>query len=402
MVFLFFVLTAFYLFYLRFDIYNAQVALIIPWVIIFVLHFYELSYIHGSIGLFTILIVLCFVFSYCLGFQFLSRVSVFPKFISLRPVRFVVAYKFDFFYYRIFAVLFLFLTILNVVLAGYIPLFRLLDTGVSGYFDFGVSGIYGFYLAFANIFGLLSFFVFLVNRRFLYLAFYFVVLFVFVIFMTRQNLFSLLIESFLVHGFVRKRFGVVRVALFGFFALLLFSVLGDFRSDSIKSAVEVRSEYAHLPSFIFWVYSYFYISAVNFGNLVSLTSAPYYDGSLLMELVPNFVKILVGYDKSHHEFFLQKANFTASTSLSSIYSDLGSLGLLLFAFFLGSVTAFFYKKSKKFSLDFFYLSTYSVLFFCSLFSFFANFWFYLPIVFQIPIAYVFSKLVVVRERHCHR
>ena len=42
------------------------------------------------------------------------------------------------------------LTALNIGIAGYVPIIRGITTGDTGYLDFGVHGLYGFYLAFAN------------------------------------------------------------------------------------------------------------------------------------------------------------------------------------------------------------------------------------------------------------
>ena len=47
-------------------------------------------------------------------------------------------------------ILFFSLTVLNIMVAGYVPLLRGLSGGDTGYLEFGIHGVYGFYLALAK------------------------------------------------------------------------------------------------------------------------------------------------------------------------------------------------------------------------------------------------------------
>jgi oligosaccharide repeat unit polymerase len=126
--------------------------------------------------------------------------------------------------------------------------------------------------------------------------------------------------------------------------------------------------------------------------MINNTNAPYFDGSSFMSLVPNFIKNIIDFS-TEHEYFLQKVNFTVSTGLESIYIDMGLVEVILFGLIFGFFTSILYKKIKIDRDNFKYLSIYSVLFFCTVFSFFVNFWFYLPIIFQIPFFFFFNQFI---------
>ncbi len=381
------VILVIYLTYLKFNIYNHQVGFLLPWLLIIIFSFFELSILHVNINESTIYVIVSFLFCYFLG----SKIAYNREDKSLNTALYVSQKRFF-----ILLVVFLGFTFLNVILAGYIPFFSMLTTGDSGYLDFGITGVYGFYLAFANALGVLSYYLYNKTNRKLYRNTVILIFMVFVLFVTRQNIISLLVELFILHGFLNKYINIKKVFVLVILVLFLFSYIGELRSGDIKEVIEANEKYLWLPSFIYWMYGYFYFSGLNLNNMINNTTAPYFDGSSFMAIVPNFIKNLIGYTAEHEEF-LQKINFNVSTALTPIYSDMGMYEVVLFGLFAGVLTSYFYKKIKTQRDHFKYLSIYSVLFFCAAFSFFVNFWFYLPIIFQIPFFIFFSKYVL-REK----
>jgi oligosaccharide repeat unit polymerase len=380
-----------YLIYLKFNIYNHQVGLLLPWLLIIIFSFFELSSLHVSINESTIYTIVSFLFFYVLGSKMAYSRKKAIHDANLNMVIYVSVRRF-------FTVLIVFLvfTLLNIVLAGYIPLISMLTTGDSRYLDFGITGIYGFYLAFANALGVLAYYLYNKTNRKLYLNTVILIFMIFVLFVTRQNIISLLVELFILHGYINRFIDLKKVFLLVIVVLLLFSYIGELRSGDIKEIIEANEKYLWLPSFIFWMYGYFYFSGLNLNNMINNTSAPYFDGSSFMAIVPNFVKNLIGYSVDH-EYFLQKINFNVSTALTPIYSDMGMYEVISIGLLTGVLTSYLYKKIKTKIDDFKYLSIYSVLFFCAMFSFFVNFWFYLPIIFQIPF-YIFFNKYIFRKR----
>ena len=376
----------------RLKLTNHLLALLLPWLLILLFSKFEISYLWKELEVYTYIIIFSFIIFYYFGYKF---VQIFyrdkPKYqitnIGVKNLRFDVIVS-----------LYLFFTILNIAIAGYIPLVSLILTGNSGYMDFGISGLYGFYNAFANALGILCYFLFLKTKKYKYLAITIFVLLVFIFFMTRQNFISLLVEMFIIYSFLRKEINYIRVFVFLGLLLLLFDISGNARTGDIHAIAEIKDQYYWLPSIVIWVYAYFYTNVVNLNNSVNFTDAPYYDGSSFAELLPNVVKDLLGITFKH-DSFLEKVNFTVSSAINELYQDNGLIEVVIMAFFFSFLASVYLKKIKYFPNSFLYIGIYSVFFFCSMFSFFVNFWFFLPIIFQIPMIYLLDKLVFSRKVH---
>lgn len=373
----------------KFALYHHVSALYYPWLLVVFLSVFEISYLHTRLDTAAYLAVFVFLGCYYVG----SRVYVLASNKRSAEVVEQGGTLLRRSRYRALILIFLLLTLVNIGLSGYIPLVELITTGDSRYLDFGVSGVYGFYNAYANALGVLSFYLYARSGRLEYLLVFFLIVTVFVAFVTRQNLLSLLVEAFVVYGFAIRKMNFIKPFLAVFIIVVLFSVFGDVRTANIAEVLEVKGEYQDLPTVVFWLYGYFYISFVNLGNAIAV--GPYYDGSSILALLPNVVKSYIGYG-ANHEYFLQKVNFTVSTGLQKMYSDFGFLALAVYGALFGFLAQQFHIRSRKYR-RFFDISVYSVLFFCATFSFFVNFWFYLPVVFQIFFFYLFAKMVLISE-----
>ena len=198
------VLTLIFIYESRLKLTNHLIALIVPWFLILIFSKYDISYLRKELEIYTYVVIFSFIIFYYLGYKF---VQIFyrdkPKYqvtnIGFKNLRFDVTVS-----------LYLVLTILNIAIAGYIPLVSLILTGNSGYMDFGISGLYGFYNAFANALGILCYFLFLKTKNYKYLAITTFIFLVFILFMTRQNFISLLVEMFIIYSFVRKEINYFR------------------------------------------------------------------------------------------------------------------------------------------------------------------------------------------------
>lgn len=288
-------------------------------------------------------------------------------------------------FYVVLALL-LVLTAANVALAGYVPLLRGLGGGGTDYMDFGVPGIYGFYNAFANAFAVTSFALYLVSGQRSYLYGLFTVLVIFVLFVTRQNLISTLIEGMAVWALLRGRISAFRLALLGCAALVAFDLIGTLRAVNIRELARISPDYDIVPSALIWLYAYAYFNILNLDNVASDHRLPLHDGSMFWGLLPSIVRPEGGY-----EVELEVSNFNVSSYLSSVYTDVGLGGSFIVTFVFLAFAVASYRSAQATRSPFFVVSA-AVLQFCCLFSFFVNFFFYLPIIFQIPIAAMFRKI----------
>jgi oligosaccharide repeat unit polymerase len=284
------------------------------------------------------------------------------------------------------ALFFVVFTLFNIAVAGYIPLIRGIQTGDTAYLTFGIHGVFGLYNAFANALAVSSFFLYLKRGDKRFLLVYFAVLLAFVLFVTRQNVLSVIVQSFLVYclvrGKVRRRTLVIGVSVL----LILFALAGNWRSGDIKKIAGVRDEYAWVPDPVIWVYGYSYFTVLNLDNVISDPRLPAYDGSSLFGLLPSFLRPKVNYTSQNREL----DQFTVYSYIAPIYADVGIGGVILFTFLVCLWGARSYERARK-DGSFYSVVKYSVLFYCLLFSFFVNYWLYLPIIAQIPILKAFSR-----------
>jgi oligosaccharide repeat unit polymerase len=279
--------------------------------------------------------------------------------------------------------------ILNVALAGYIPLVNAILHGDSGYMDFGVKGIYGLFNAYANALGLYAFILWLKFNRSLYKYTFFVVLLMFLIFVTRQNMISLLVECFVVYNFIIRRVAVKSMLVLSALVLIVFGYIGDLRvGQDIADIARIKEQYRWIPSSVIWLYSYCYFNILNLDNVIAISHSPVFDGSSLAQLLPSFLRPQY-LDEAE---LLEVSSFTVNSFISPIIRDFGLPGLAAL-FLLFCRVGLLYRSMVHRKSSLLGVTGYSVLYFCFLFSFFVNFWFYLPVIFQLAFFWAFDRLL---------
>lgn len=368
-IFLLFVMVL-VLFHYRFEILNVWVAFSVPWLLIIAFSLLPLSEYSREINIDTLQIIVTIV---AIGLFVLPSSS---RILDRNSQKKYAVNKNVFLYFFLF---YLALSILNIVLAGYVPLIKSFLTGESSYMEFGVKGLYGFYNAFANAFGLTAFYLWVTRGDKFYALVFFTVLMFFLLFMTRQNIMSILVEAFVVYNFTVRKFSFMKVAAIGVITILCFGILGDIRIGiDIKDLARIKEEFLWLPSAVVWLYSYSYFNILNLDNVVVRYQIPTMDFSSLATLIPSFLR--PSFDGV--ENILEISSFTVGSFILPIYRDLGfSIFILVFVIFC-LFTRYYYNRfrAKNSYED---VCSYSVVYFCFLFSFFENFWFYLPVIFQL-------------------
>lgn len=365
----------------RFDLTNAWVAFTVPWFMILIFGTLGISEYSRDVSPRTITVVV-------------SLIAIAATFVP--PVRLPLARagggdsiaipaRF-----RALVGILLSLAVLNIAVAGYAPLIRLLLTGDSGYMDFGIKGVYGFFNAFSNALGITAFYLWMMEGKKIYRNVFMLVIGIFVLFMTRQNIISLLVESFVVYNLIRKRVPTTRIVVMVSITLFLFGVLGDLRvGTDITELAKITDDYKWVPKAGIWMYAYFYFNLLNLDNAVN-AGPPYLDFSSFSQIIPSFLRPA----SDHAEDLLEVSQFTVGSFVTPLYRDLGIIGLwlLFFGFCLGIEA---YRKRIRGQRTFVAITSYSVMYFCFMFSFFENFFFYLPVIFQLFFLYVFKKYLFV-------
>ncbi len=283
-------------------------------------------------------------------------------------------------------IFFISFTIFNVMAAGYLPLLRGMSTGDTGYLDFGIHGVFGFYLAMANALAILYLVIFLRTGKRVYLIRYFGIVILFVLLVTRQNIISVAVESAVAYSLIRRRIKwrtiLASLALGG----AMFSLMGNFRSGSIREIAGIETKYSWVPDSVVWLYAYSYFNIANIDNLVSLSDAPYYNASSISQLIPSSLR--PSYDTG---VYLLLINFNVSSYMFPVYEDAGRTGVFALTILALWLTERKYRLINQ-PTSIRQVGIYCVLYFCASFSFFFNFWFYLPVIFQVAFFMMFGNI----------
>lgn len=286
-------------------------------------------------------------------------------------------------------------TILNVLMAGYVPFIKALATGESGYMEFGVKGVYGLYNAFTNAFGLTAFYFWMRDGDRLYRNALFATIIVFVLFFTRQNLVSLAIECFVTYNLCVKRISLWKLMAGIAAGLFLFGLAGDLRIDGeIAELANIKREYAWLPNAFVWLYSYSYFNILNLDNIVTSFPIPALDGSSLIQLIPSFLR---PGDGVVDDSMLEVSSFNVTSYASPVFRDFGLAGVVAVVALFALIARRCLNKAQR-NGSFAATTSYAVLYFCFALSFFVNFWFYLPIIFQPIFLWLFGRSLMVHSR----
>ena len=152
--------------------HNHIAVLLLVWSLIVGFSFFEFSAMHTMLNQYTYIVIFIFLFFYYL-FSVIGELTVLRN----NKVNSKIELFFNLNNYRAIYFIFILLSILNIILSGYIPIVSMITTGDSKYAEFGITGIYGFYLAYSTALGILSLYLYfeLDRKRFLY--HYFIILF---------------------------------------------------------------------------------------------------------------------------------------------------------------------------------------------------------------------------------
>jgi oligosaccharide repeat unit polymerase len=367
----------------RGDYLHPIVAFVLPWCIILAFSLLDISEFSRPVSSETYLIIISIILaSLALGtFPFRTYPRTRPP---LSPHEFMPNDSI----YKIVVFMYLLISLANIAIAGYIPLLRTLGGDSSGYLDFGSRGFYGFYNAFANALAIVSIYFYFHNPRKRYLVVYMTVIFFFIIFITRQNIITTLVETFVVYSITKYRIKLKKMFFYLIFILVGFSLIGQLRSGDILSLAKIKPEYNSVPAALVWPYVYSYFNVMNFDNLVTnsmgsgrnVDQPPYYNGSSLNKLIPSTFRRI----DERPEVYLESAKngVFAVFSYMFIFEDIGPIGLIIFTIVILFISLTTYSKALS-SRSFINVCNYSVLYFCALLSFFVNYWFYLPVIFQL-------------------
>lgn len=284
------------------------------------------------------------------------------------------------------------LTVVQVSASGFIPLLEGLRGRATRYLDFGIPTVYGLYLALANVVAMAAIYRFAATRRSRHLFPLALVLLVFTLFVTRQNVLTVALAGLAIWTLIRGRLSTTLVVVAGVVALLAFAAFGEFRSGDIRRVAGIPADGPPVPAALVWVYSYGYFTVLNLDNVIERGGGPHFDGSSVASLVPTVLR-----QATAHPRLLERPQFTVRSYLADLHLDLGTVGAVLFTMAVAFLTGLVYHAALH-RRTFRSAGAYGVLYVCALFAFFTNFWFYLPVVSQWVLVWLLGPLFEVPRR----
>jgi oligosaccharide repeat unit polymerase len=373
----------------KFDYLHPAVAYLFPWLLILIFSIIPISSHARPINDATYALFLANIFAWMFGCVASPSGSAASRTLSTFRTQLESLAEFRDTFAPTVAVGFIILyafAVVNVLLAGYVPLLSLISTGDSRYWEFGIPSVYGAFLAYANALGCVAFYIHLRTGRRVYLILFLSVLAMHFAFVTRQNMATLLMEAFVIRSITVKQFSRFTMLWSVALALITFSALGSIRSGDIKAIIEVQPQFDWIPTSLIWVYAYSYFNALNIDNMLASSGAPFFDGYMWQTLLPTIFRPDVD-----HGTFLEISSMNVSSYIFPVYIDIGK-GVVLWTLMLGFLTAYTYRRAITLR-RFIDISTYSCLVFCAFLSFFTDFWLYLPVIFQLFFFWVFHYLL---------
>jgi oligosaccharide repeat unit polymerase len=315
------------------------------WVLVVFLYSWNLSYLqifewHQIAGV-VLLIVIPFLIAFAFSFAILKLSNV----RKLNQVEVNPTYHEG----RVSLLFWIFLavTLFEIAISGYVPLFAMYSGRQVSQFEFGISGLHGFVLALGSLIATSAYYFYLKNGNKKNILFILMVLGVFAILVTRKMIILAFLQIVFVYFSVRDRIPVKMlgvVTVLAIFVVLVFGWIGDIRTgrDLFLSLSNPRVEYpSWLPSGFMWVYMYITTPILNLTNALVSEIQPSHDLQFACGLMPRIVRgafgcpIESGFDNDYQI----SGAFNVATGYISLYQSWGTLGIAAFSSFHGVTAA---------------------------------------------------------------
>lgn len=249
-----------------------------------------------------------------------------------------------------------FFSIVELLYFRDLPIFTVFGFGSISYLDYGIPTLHGLLNAIILSLSMYVLYTYLRIEKRIFLFYYFLLLIVPVLSMSRGTLVSMLVESlFVVLVFKGIRFKLfLKLAGILVGVVFLFGWLGELRTeglgDKVYEVFNISDNYpGWLPKSFIWVYMYLTSSLNNLENIIYsyplLNFEPY---KALFGLLPSFVRNLLDQPV---QVDLVTSAFNVSSFMPNYLSAFGVYGSILFYFLASLVSMYiFYKYMETRSL----------------------------------------------------
>ncbi|PWB27737.1 oligosaccharide repeat unit polymerase [Stenotrophomonas sp. SPM] len=292
------------------------------------------------------------------------------------------------------------LTLIEVAVAGYVPLLSMMRGAQISHFSFGISSVHGLVLALGSLLATAAFYCFLLGAGRRYLVLSLMCLGVFALLVTRKMIVVSALQMLFIwiaaRGF--PSFGrMLVIILSGLAVICLFGWIGDVRTGrelflSLSNPVFHYPDW--LPSGFMWIYMYLVTPILNFTNATHVISEFSGDASFTCSLWPRVIRGAFGCIDVEDAFsfpYQVSGAFNVATGYINIFMSLSKPGVAMFSALHGVVAAWVMVfTSARVSK----VVVYSIIMQITLLMVFGNGFFNLNVLAQIPLAW----LVFMRPR----
>jgi oligosaccharide repeat unit polymerase len=275
--------------------------------------------------------------------------------------------KFKIFIQILFAICFI-SYVAEVIESGFLPLF---NRDPAGYKEFGIRFVHYLTvtLVFVNCLITVYFIKYKTFDKVLSLLYILSLLSV-VSLLSRQLLIFLGVITLVIIHYLYKRIKLLHLSLVAMVGLIVFSLLGNIRSNGANYILQVGEIVDGVDPIFAWLYLYFGFGYENLNHYINNFNDLFYG---TVTFFPVFAFTLTkGFIESDITQFLVSPHLTTSSMAYDFYLDFGIAGTIIIPLLIGMITSIIYKKLRS------NLSVYNVLFYSMfahnlLFVFFVNF-----------------------------
>jgi oligosaccharide repeat unit polymerase len=285
------------------------------------------------------------------------------------------------------ASLFIVGAIFEVISSSGVPVYWYLIANGKQHSDFGMPSIHGLLMSMMVAYATISYYLFKVTLDKGFLLKIAVILLWCVVLVSRNFLIATFLQLMFIELMFRKvpSKKLMYIFIIGLLFIVLFGVIGDFRTgsgDLILAVGRPTENYpSWLPSGFLWVYLYITTPLNNLLNNLSLGLGDHLIRSIstLAQLFPSVIRSIVFPEGSSAEALLVDPNLNVSTAFIDPVIDGGILGIIGYSFFMGVISyVFWLKRSRTF-----FMLGYAFIAQALILSIFFNHFLYLPYLMQL-------------------
>ncbi|MEW6658117.1 MAG: O-antigen polymerase [Thermodesulfobacteriota bacterium] len=284
---------------------------------------------------------------------------------------------------------------IEIIICGWIPIVWYLGgiaSDILNYHEFGIKGLHGLFqsLYFLATTGIFLCYLKKGNKK--YLIYFVLALFISVIFITRQGIIVVLLQSAILY-FLNRKVKISNIILtIGIIIanVMLFGLIGAFRTgtESFMALAQFTDKWpSWLPSGFAWVYIYITTPLSNLDNTFNTFIPRHTLYHSICDLLPTPIRVII-YSEEELVKGSLASTFNVSTYLVETFQDFGIVGPIFFGILAFALCYYVYLKAVNVkTID--YQLMYAILGQCLILSIFFNHFTFLPIMTQFVWIWIF-------------